>query len=89
MWYYSCPQNSGLVSEFHSYSELDEALTAHEEGILIPGFREFKSCSAKEYHEYWDDGVPCSTQRCKIPYIPEGDVKDTSPKEERRPSDVK
>lgn len=73
MWKWTCPKSPKSIWEHHSWTSLDESLSAHENGIKIPGFREFPPC--EEDHNYWDDGEPCSSlsvkgfPNCKIPYV--------------------
>lgn len=69
MWKWSCPKTTNLIFEFHSWSSLDQSLTAHKDGMEIPGFTTVPGC--EEIHDFWDDGEPCSVRNCKIPYIRE------------------
>lgn len=69
MWKWICVSDPLFIREHHSFEQLDEFLTGHEDGVSIPGFRDFSPC--EDDHEYWDDGEPCSVKNCKIPYIRE------------------
>lgn len=71
MWKWTCPLAPKVEMEFHSWEALDESLTAHENGIDIPGVLSIKRC--KQIHDFWDDGERCSLRNCKIPYIPESE----------------
>lgn len=67
MWKWECSKSPGLVWEHHSWTSLDETLSAHEDGISVPGFIDIPPCA--EEHQYWDDGVPCTVPRCNRRYV--------------------
>jgi hypothetical protein len=74
MWKWTCPKDPNIIMEHHSFKQLDEMLQAHENGVVIPGFKSYPGCGL--IHDYWDDGEPCSfrghrNKGCRIPYIPD------------------
>lgn len=77
MWKWTCPKTPNLVWEHHSWTSMNESLTAHEDGSNIPGFGVIVGCS--EEHEYWDDGIPCGQKNCNKRYI-----RNDEPSSERR-----
>lgn len=71
MWNWTCPKDPMIINEHHSFKQLDEFLTAHENGVGgVPGvMRGFPGCNLT--HDYWDDGEPCSHRNCRMRYIPD------------------
>ena len=89
MWIWTCPKNPQVLYEHHSWTSLNESLKAHEDGVTILGLVDIPPC--EEYHDYWDDGAPCSLPNCQRKYIRDDEPFDDTPTGlyGRRLSDVK
>jgi hypothetical protein len=66
MWKWSCPSNPQLIWEHHSRKDALESIAAHVGGV---GMMYRPPCEL--VHELKDDGVPCDTPDCNIPYVME------------------